>query len=56
MRMRTEFRLRTFYTMMSWLREEPMAEHVAVEFWSGSSRPLKCLRTLPLQFLKSLDG
>ena len=44
------------YTMMSWLREEPMAEHVAVEFWSGSGRPLKCLRTLPLQFLKSLDG
>ena len=44
------------YTMMSWLREEPMAEHVAVEFWSGSGRPLKCLRTLPLQFLKSPDG
>ena len=44
------------YTMMSWLHEEPMAEHVAVEFWSGSGRPLKCLRTLPLQFLKSLDG
>ena len=44
------------YTMMSWLREEPMAEHVAVEFWSGSGRPLKCLWTLPLQFLKSLDG
>ena len=44
------------YTMMSWLCEEPMAEHVAVEFWSGSGRPLKCLRTLPLQFLKSLDG
>ena len=42
--------------MMSWLREEPMAEHVAVEFWSGSGRPLKCLWTLPLQFLKSLDG
>ena len=34
------------YTMMSWLRE----------FWSGSGRPLKCLRTLPLQFSKSLDG
>ena len=44
------------YTMMSWLRKEPMAEHVAVEFWSGSGRPLKCLRMLPLQFLKSLDG
>ena len=43
-------------TMMSWLRKEPMAEHVAVEFWSGSGLPLKCLRTLPLQFLKSLDG
>ena len=36
------------YTMMSWLREEPMAEHVAVEFWNGYGRPLKCLRTLPL--------
>ena len=49
MRMRTEFRLRT-------LHEEPMAEYVAVEFWSGSGRSLKCLQTLPLQFLKSLDG
>ena len=27
------------YAMMSWLHEEPMAEHVAVEFWSGSTRP-----------------
>ena len=23
--------------MMSWLHEEPMAEHLAVEFWSGST-------------------
>ena len=46
------------YTMMSWFREEPMAEHVAVEFWSVSGHPLKCLWMLPLRFLKSLhvDG
>ena len=44
------------YAMMSWLREEPMAEHVAVEFWSGSTRPGKYLEALPRNVLKSLDG
>ena len=34
------------YTMMSWLHECPMEEHVAVEFWSGSGPPGKCLQTL----------
>ena len=44
------------YAMMSWLREEPMAEHVAVEFWSGSTRPGKYLESLLRNVLKSLDG
>ena len=30
--------------------------HVAVEFWSGSGPPGKCLQTLSLQFSKSVDG
>ena len=29
------------YIMMSWLDEEPMVEHVAVEFWSDSTCPEK---------------
>ena len=50
------------YTMMSWLREEPMAEHVAVEFWSGSGRPLKhvwhdlCISALRLPHVRSSGG
>ena len=44
------------YAMMSWLREEPMAEHVAVEFWSGSTRPGKYLESLPRNVLKRLGG
>ena len=44
------------YAMMSWLREEPMAEHVAVEFWSGSTCPGKYLESLLRNVLKSLDG
>ena len=44
------------YAMMSWLREEPMAEHVTVEFWSGSTRPGKYLESLLRNVLKSLDG
>ena len=44
------------YAMMSWLREEPMAEHVAVKFWSGSTRPGKYLESLLRNVLKSLDG
>ena len=47
--------LRLYHDVMA-PRRANGAEHVAVEFWSGSGRPLKCLRTLPLQFLKSLDG
>ena len=39
--------------MMSWLHER---EQVAVEFWSGSGPPGKCLQTLSLQFSKSVDG
>ena len=54
MRMYTEFR--SVYTMMSWLNERSMEEHVAVEFWSGSGPPVKCLQTLSLQFSKSVDG
>ena len=42
--------------MMSWLNEGSMEEHVTVEFWSGSGPPVKCLQTLSLQFLKSVDG
>ena len=42
--------------MMSWLNEGSMEEHVAVEFWSGSGPPVKCLQTLSLQFSKSVDG
>ena len=33
-----------------------MEEHVAVEFWSGSGPPIKCLQTLSLRFSKSVDG
>ena len=44
------------YTMMSWLHERPMEEHVAVEFWSGPGPPEKCLQMLSLQFSKSVDG
>ena len=44
------------YTMMSWLHEGPMEEHVAVGFWSGPGPPGKCLQTLSLQFSKSVDG
>ena len=44
------------YTMMSWLNEGPMELHVAVELWSGSGTPVKCLQTLSLQFSKSVDG
>ena len=42
--------------MMSWLNEGYIEEHVTVEFWSGSGPPVKCLQTLSLQFLKSVDG
>ena len=41
---------------MSWLHEGSMEEHVAVEFWSGSDPPIKCLQTLSLQFSESVDG
>ena len=57
MRMYMEFCLHRFiYTMMSWLHEGPMEEHVAVEFWSESGPPGKCLQTLSLQFSKIADG
>ena len=42
--------------MMSWLNEGSTEEYVAVEFWSGSGPPVKCLQTLSLQFSKSVDG
>ena len=44
------------YAMMSWLRKAPMAEHAAVEFWRGSTRPGKYLESLLRNVLKSLDG
>ena len=57
MRMYMEFCLHRFiYTMVSWLHEGPMEEHVAVEFWSESGPPGKCLQTLSLQFSKIVDG
>ena len=38
------------------LYDDVMVNYGAVEFWSGSGSPGKCLQTLSLQFSKSVDG